>query len=94
MINQVCACTGGKMREDFHLMEKSSKNHRTGVLAEKHLLNKDANFPKYSNDEMKVLLDSLVKVDKDSNDIKSCRNKLKNLSFKRRNMKMLLKPNL
>ena len=37
-----------------------------------HPWNKGANFPKYSNDEMKVLLDSLVEGDKDSNDIKSC----------------------
>ena len=77
VINQVCACTGGKMREDFHLMEKPSKNHGTGVLAERYPLKKDANFPKYSNDEMKVLLDSLVKGDKDSNAIKSYRKKLK-----------------
>ena len=70
VINQGCACAGGKMREDFHLMEKPSKNHGTGVLAERYPLKKDANFPKYSNDEMKVLLDSLVKGDNDSNAIK------------------------
>ena len=75
-------------------MEKPSKNHGTGVLVERYLLKKDPNFTEHSNDEMKVLLNSLIKGDKDSNAIKSCQNKLKKLSFKRRNMKMLLKPNL
>ena len=74
-------------------MGKPSKNRGTGVLEERHLLKKDTNFPKYCNDEMKVMLDSLVKGDKDSNAIKSCQNKLKKLSFKRRNIKMLLKLN-
>ena len=32
VINQVCTCAGGKMRDDFRLMEKSSKAHGNGIL--------------------------------------------------------------
>ena len=38
-----------------------------GGFSRKASIKKDANFTEYSNDEIRVLLDSLIKGDKDSN---------------------------